>query len=238
MALTPVIIDSSTEKVTSTDHLNLTLSPTRTTQHVSLFMVASDDTGAFSPWSDLAGWDKFINAGDGQSDVKIAVYLKALDGSEADTIRVDHGSNTDDLLGWSFLLENVDLPTPLFLRGTEAIVGGAGDRTVAAIDADAPNLAFTFLAHDGGSGVPPRHSIAGAGWTKFGEQTIGSSGNGVSAVVATRNGSTDCTVGVPADDFTVQIQFALRAGGGVGIDGSLKAGGGSRVYVPFPQTVF
>ena len=238
MALTPVIVDSNIASVVSADTIVLTLPATRKVSELILLMVASNDIGAFSPFEDVAGYVKLINAGDGTSDCKIAVYHRAVDGTEADTIDVTTGGNIDEILGWAITVKNVDLDDPIFVKGTEAVVVGPSDRVVDAVAAPPPAMALAYLAHDGGDGTPPRHSVAGEGWNKFSELIAGVPGSGVSAVIATRNGSTDCTIGVPADDSTVHIQFSLRGAGFGVVDGSLKAGGGSRVYVPFPQTVF
>jgi len=211
-AAVPVVETWTFNDANNLDHVTLT-KPTGVQSGDLLLIIVGSDAPNLDEWDALTGWTKFVGINSNDADANLACYWRIADGTEAGTIDVTAGTNTDERLGWYIRVSGVDTANPINVTGTAQSDIGGINHGINSINTTVDDcLAFYVLVFDGGDGTP--FSVS-AGWTeKDDKYGVANTAGYVSGCWGTKEmpsqGATgDATVTSNVNDSSSRVQFAI-----------------------------
>ncbi len=214
-AAVPVVETWTFNDANNIDHVTLT-KPTGVQSGDLLLIIVGSDAPNLDEWDTLTGWTKFVGANHSDADANLACYWRIADGTEADTIDVTAGTNTDERLGWYIRVSGVDTTNPINVTGTAQSDIGGTNHVINSINTTVDDcLAFYVLIFDGGDGTP--FSVS-AGWTekddKYGVANTAGYVSGCWGIkeLPSQGATGDATVTSSENDGSSRVQFAIAPG--------------------------
>lgn len=182
-----------------------------------LLIAGTDYNGVTSSFDDIADWSHFVKIGNGATDCKLSCFWRIADGTEASTINVTTGSETDEMYGWYIRVSNVDQSTPINDVGTALLNASSSSHAITEATTDVNTcLVIYALAFDGGDGYPFGES--NTGWVEEDAEKSGGGNNDACGTwgikyLASAGGAGTVTIssGMPGGvaDGSAAIQFAI-----------------------------